>query len=64
MTIRPVFAWYDLWVGAFWDQPRSSAPAPWSSVSESGIIAVVVDPSGSCGEGIVARGEKDWPRAK
>lgn len=19
MTIKPIFAWYDLWVGAFWD---------------------------------------------
>lgn len=22
MTIRPIFAWYDLWVGAFWDQAK------------------------------------------
>ena len=20
MSIRPVFAWYDLWVGAYWDR--------------------------------------------
>lgn len=20
MTIKPIFAWYDLWVGAFWDR--------------------------------------------
>jgi hypothetical protein len=19
MTVKPVFAWYDLWIGAFWD---------------------------------------------
>lgn len=19
MSIKPIFAWYDLWVGAFWD---------------------------------------------
>ena len=22
MTIRPVFAWYDLWIGAYYDRPR------------------------------------------
>jgi hypothetical protein len=22
MKIRPVFAWYDLWVGAFWDKAK------------------------------------------
>ena len=22
MNIRPVFAWYDLWVGAYWDRPN------------------------------------------
>lgn len=22
MTIKPIFAWYDLWVGAFWDQAK------------------------------------------
>jgi hypothetical protein len=22
MSIRPIFAWYDLWVGAFWDQRK------------------------------------------
>lgn len=22
MKIRPIFAWYDLWVGAFWDRNR------------------------------------------
>ena len=22
MTIKPIFAWYDLWIGAFWDQKR------------------------------------------
>lgn len=22
MRIRPIFAWYDLWVGAFWDRER------------------------------------------
>ena len=22
MSIRPIFAWYDLWVGAFWDQSK------------------------------------------
>ena len=20
MTVRPIFAWYDLWIGAFWDR--------------------------------------------
>lgn len=22
MTARPIFAWYDLWVGAFWDRQK------------------------------------------
>lgn len=22
MSIKPIFAWYDLWVGAFWDQGK------------------------------------------
>lgn len=22
MSVRPIFAWYDLWVGAFWDAPK------------------------------------------
>lgn len=22
MTIEPLFAWYDLWVGAFWDRAK------------------------------------------
>jgi hypothetical protein len=22
MTIKPIFAWYDLWVGAFWDRQK------------------------------------------
>jgi len=22
MTIKPIFAWYDLWVGAFWDRAK------------------------------------------
>ncbi len=22
MTVRPIFAWYDLWVGAFWDAKK------------------------------------------
>jgi hypothetical protein len=22
MTARLIFAWYDLWVGVFWDRPR------------------------------------------
>jgi hypothetical protein len=21
-TIKPIFAWYDLWVGAFWDAAK------------------------------------------
>jgi hypothetical protein len=20
MTVKPIFAWYDLWIGAFWDR--------------------------------------------
>ena len=20
MTVKPIFAWYDLWVGAYWDR--------------------------------------------
>jgi hypothetical protein len=22
MRIKPIFAWYDLWVGAFWDRQK------------------------------------------
>ena len=22
MTVKPMFAWYDFWVGAFYDKPR------------------------------------------
>lgn len=22
MTVRLIFAWYDLWIGAFWDQAK------------------------------------------
>ena len=22
MTIRPIFAWYDIWIGAYWDRAR------------------------------------------
>ena len=22
MTIKPLFAWYDLWIGVFWDQAK------------------------------------------
>lgn len=22
MSVRPIFAWYDLWVGAFWDSAK------------------------------------------
>jgi hypothetical protein len=22
MTVRPIFAWYDLWIGAFWDAAK------------------------------------------
>lgn len=22
MTIKPIFAWYDIWVGAFWDAAK------------------------------------------
>jgi len=22
MSVKPIFAWYDLWVGAFWDQAK------------------------------------------
>ncbi len=22
MSIRPIFAWYDMWIGAFWDRKK------------------------------------------
>jgi hypothetical protein len=22
MTVKPIFAWYDLWVGVFWDSNK------------------------------------------
>lgn len=22
MKIKPIFAWYDLWIGAYWDHPK------------------------------------------
>jgi len=22
MTLKPIFAWYDIWIGAFWDQAK------------------------------------------
>lgn len=22
LKVRPIFAWYDLWVGAFWDRQK------------------------------------------
>lgn len=22
MRVRPIFAWYDLWIGAFWDSRK------------------------------------------
>lgn len=22
MGVRPIFAWYDLWIGAFWDRSK------------------------------------------
>lgn len=22
MSVKPIFAWYDLWVGFFWDQAK------------------------------------------
>jgi hypothetical protein len=22
MRVKPIFAWYDLWVGAFWDRAK------------------------------------------
>lgn len=22
MTVQPIFAWYDIWVGFFWDQAK------------------------------------------
>jgi hypothetical protein len=22
VTIKPIFAWYDIWIGAFWDQAK------------------------------------------
>ena len=37
MTIRPIFAWYDLWVGLFWDQhKRRLYVFPMPMLGESG----------------------------
>ena len=22
MKVRPIVAWYDMWIGAFWDKPK------------------------------------------
>lgn len=22
MRVRPIFAWYDMWIGAFWDRQK------------------------------------------